>query len=173
MKKILVVVDMQVDFVTGVLGTKEAQAIAGKVADYVRDFDGDVVFTRDTHHENYMETQEGEKLPVVHCIENTSGWEIVPELKALSEDKNKTIKIFNKPTFGSVELCEFIRDGGYDKAEFCGVCTGICVISNEITLKAFCPEIKIETISELCACVTPTSHDTAIEAMKTCQIEIR
>ena len=172
MKKLLVVVDMQNDFVTGVLGTAEAQSVVPAIAEYIKSYDGDVVFTRDTHKDNYMDTLEGEKLPVPHCIENTTGWEIVPELKPLSEDKNITLKIFNKPTFGSVELAEFIKDSGYELVDFCGVCTGICVISNEVTLKAFAPETRIVTHSDLCACVTPESHETALAAMKTCHIDV-
>jgi nicotinamidase-related amidase len=172
MKKLLVVVDMQNDFVTGVLGTPEAKDLRGKIKDYITSFEGDVVFTRDTHKENYLETQEGSKLPVVHCVKGTPGWEIIPELWNLAEDRTRTRRIFDKPTFGSTELAEFIRDEEYEYVEFCGVCTGICVISNEMVLKAFCPEVKIATLQNLCACVSPVSHATAISAMQTCQIDI-
>lgn len=172
-KKLLVVVDMQNDFVTGVLGTTEAQAIVEPMAEYIKNFDGDVIFTQDTHGSDYLDTQEGKKLPVVHCIEGTEGWELVPELKQFDD------RIFKKPTFGSLELCRRIADPAsafsfmkYDEIQFCGVCTGICVISNVLMLKAFCPNMPIKVIERLCACVTPESHKTAIEAMRLCQVDI-
>jgi len=171
-KKLLVVVDMQNDFVTGVLGTKEAQAIVEPMAEYIKNFDGDVIFTQDTHGSDYLDTQEGKKLPVVHCIEGTEGWRTIPELSG-------NYRRFTKQTFGSVEMCRRIADPTsavsfmkYDEVQFCGVCTGICVISNVLMLKAFCPELPIKVIERLCACVTPESHKTAIEAMRTCQVDI-
>ncbi len=171
--KLLVVVDMQNDFVTGVLGTKEAQAIVEPMAEYIKNFDGDVVYTQDTHYADYMQSLEGKKLPVPHCIENTSGWLIVPEVD------NYKCRVFQKNTFGSLELCRRIADPdsrfcwlNYDEVQFCGVCTGICVISNVLMLKAFCPELPIKVIERLCACVTPETHKTAIEAMRTCQVDI-
>jgi nicotinamidase-related amidase len=172
-KKLLVVVDMQNDFVTGVLGTKEAQAIVEPMAEYIKNFDGDVIFTQDTHHKNYLDTQEGKKLPVSHCIKGTEGWKIVPELDS---PFNLTIE---KETFGSVRMCQNFLDstihyyqGNLSEVQFCGVCTGICVISNVLMLKAFCPEIPIKVIERLCACVTPETHKIAIEAMRTCQVDI-
>lgn len=168
MKKLLVVVDMQNDFVTGCLGTKEAQEITGDVAEYVKAFDGEVVFTRDTHGENYMETQEGKKLPVVHCIKGSEGWEIVPALKPLAKDA----KIFDKPTFGSTELAQYVKDGKYEEVTLIGVCTGICVMSNAVLIKAFVTEVPVKVIARLCACVTPDTHETALNAMATCQVEI-
>ena len=171
--KLLVVVDMQNDFVTGVLGTKEAQAIVEPMAEYIENFDGDVVFTLDTHDEDYLDTQEGQKLPVVHCVAGTDGWKIVPMLDKFN------CHSFEKPTFGSLELCRRIADPTswisfmkYDEIQFCGVCTGICVISNVLMLKAFCPNMPIKVIERLCACVTPETHKTAIEAMRTCQVDI-
>lgn len=166
MKKLLVIVDMQNDFVTGVLGTKEARAIVEPMAEYIKNFDGDVVYTQDTHGSDYLDTQEGKNLPVVHCIENTPGWRIVPEVD------NPKCTVFQKNTFGSLGLCRFSSFMKYDEIQFCGVCTGICVISNVLMLKAFCPETTIKVIERLCACVTPESHKTAIEAMRTCQVEI-
>ena len=168
MKKILVVVDMQNDFVTGCLGTKEAQAIVPEMVKYVENFDGTVVFTKDTHQENYADTQEGKKLPVPHCIKNTEGWEIVPELKKIADQ----CMVFEKPTFGSRTLAEYLAKENPDEVEFIGVCTGICVLSNATLLKAFAPEIPIKVNAKLCACVTPGTHETALAAMQTCQIEI-
>ena len=168
MKKLLVVVDMQNDFVTGCLGTKEAQEITGAVAEYVKGFDGDVVFTRDTHGEDYMNTQEGKKLPVPHCLKGSEGWEIVPELKDLADK----VKIFDKPTFGSTELAEYVKNGNYDEVTLIGVCTGICVMSNALLIKAFNIEVPVKVIADLCACVTPDTHQTALDAMATCQVEI-
>ena len=166
-KKLLVVVDMQNDFVTGALANKDAEKIVSDINDKVKFFDGDVAFTRDTHFLNYMETQEGNKLPVPHCIWNTEGWQIVSGIEVPAN-----AKIFDKPTFGSINLATYIKDNQYDEVVFCGVCTGICVISNVALVKAFCPETKVIVLENLCACVTPESHKTAIEAMKTFQVDI-
>ncbi len=173
MDKILVVVDMQNDFVTGSLGSAEAQQIVPAVVDKVRNFDGTVVFTRDTHHENYMETQEGRNLPVPHCYEGTEGWEIIPELKELSQGR----KIFDKPTFGSIELASFIRDeadkrNGQLEVELIGVCTDICVVSNALMIKAYNIEVPVSVDSKCCAGVTPAAHDAALATMKSCQVKV-
>lgn len=173
MDKILVVVDMQNDFVTGALGSKEAQAIVGDVVDKIKNFDGEVVYTRDTHQDNYMETQEGKNLPVVHCIENTEGWDLIPELKPLAEGK----KIFNKPTFGSEELAQFIRAeadkrNGDLQVELIGVCTDICVVSNALLIKAFSREIPVAVDSKCCAGVSVESHNAALTTMKSCQVSV-
>jgi len=168
MRKLLVVVDMQNDFVNGVLGTKEAQNIVNGIADYAKNFDGDIVFTRDTHKDNYMDTQEGKKLPVKHCVKGTDGWQIVPEL----DTTNRTI--FDKPAFGSIALGGWLASlqKPYDEIYFCGVCTGICVLSNVAIVKAYCPETEVKVIESLCACVTPDTHKTAIDAMRTFQVDI-
>ena len=176
MKKLLIVVDMQNDFVTGCLGTKEARAIVPNVVDLVKNFDGDVWFTRDTHEENYLDTQESKKLPVVHCLKNTEGWEIIPELSEFVDT------VYDKNTFGSIVLAEDIKaiqrddifypKSVYDEIYLCGVCTGICVISNAILIKAATPETPIKIVANACACVTPESHETALNAMRTCQIEV-
>ena len=171
MKKLLVVVDMQNDFVTGCLGTDEAQAVTEGIRSFAGSFDGDIVFTRDTHGGDYLSTQEGRRLPVVHCVKDTDGWQIVPELKPLSES-DKCLKIFDKPVFGSEELAQFAREKNYDEIVLCGVCTGICVISNAVLIKAFAPETTVTVRSDLCACVTPESHLTALAAMKTCHIDV-
>ena len=179
MKKLLIVVDMQNDFVTGALGTKEAVAIVPAVVEKIEDAIENnefLIFTRDTHHENYMSTQEGKNLPVPHCFEGTDGWQIVEELRPYAE---KCLCI-NKPTFGSLDLMTFLvakdmelrSKGRRLSIKYVGVCTGICVISNAMLTKAFLPEAKVTVVGDCCACVTPESHANALEAMKMCQIEV-
>lgn len=172
MKRLLIVVDMQNDFIDGALGTKEAEAIVEKVVKKIEEWDGDIVFTLDTHFSDYLSTQEGRNLPVMHCIENTDGWQINGKVKAAAEKKNKTVGMFKKVTFGSAALAEFIKDGKYECAEFIGLCTDICVISNVMVTKAAAPEIPITVDASCCAGVTPQSHKNALEAMKMCQISI-
>ena len=167
--KLLIVVDMQNDFIDGALGTKEAIAIVPYVKKKITEFDGKVIFTRDTHFENYSDTQEGKKLPVPHCIKGTHGWEIHSELEAL----RKTDAI-DKITFGSKDLVDVI--GGESDVEsitFVGLCTDICVISNVMLTKAFYPEIPLIVDAKGCAGVTPQSHQNALDAMKMCQVEIQ
>lgn len=172
MKRLLIVVDMQNDFIDGALGTKEAEAIVEKVVKKIEEWDGDIVFTLDTHFSDYLSTQEGRNLPVMHCIENTDGWQINGKVKAAAEKKNKTVGMFKKVTFGSAALAEFIKDGKYECAEFIGLCTDICVISNVMVTKAAAPEMPITVDASCCAGVTPQSHKNALEAMKMCQISI-
>lgn len=170
MKKVLVVVDMQKDFIDGALGTKEAVAIVDRVAETVRAFDGEVIFTRDTHGSDYLETQEGRNLPVVHCIEGTDGWQLDKKLQVLKTD---SMKIFDKPTFGSVALAEYLKaDKEIESITLVGLCTDICVISNALLIKANMPEVEIQVIEKCCAGVTPQSHANALEAMKMCQVNI-
>jgi nicotinamidase-related amidase len=170
MKNILVVVDMQKDFIDGALGTKEAVSIVDSVAETIKGFNGEVVFTRDTHFDNYMETQEGKNLPVPHCIKGTEGWQLDKKLEVLKTDD---MKVFDKLTFGSVELAEYLKSvKDLESVTLIGLCTDICVISNALLIKANLPEIKISVIEKCCAGVTPQSHKNAIEAMKMCQIEI-
>ena len=166
--KYLIVVDMQVDFITGALGSKDAEAIVPAVVEKVKNFDGKVIFTRDTHFDNYMQTQEGTKLPVPHCIKDTDGWQICNELKPFAEN------IINKLTFGSVDLPQVLKnsDEPIDEIVLCGLCTDICVISNAMILKATFPEIKISVDASCCAGVTVHSHNTALNAMRAVQIEI-
>ena len=178
MQDILVVVDMQNDFIDGSLGTKEAVAIVPKVEEKIRNFKGTVLFTRDTHETWYLDTQEGKKLPEPHCIRNTEGWQIRKEIMAVVNDSNKPFQIINKPTFGSVTLAETIKtmyEQSHENMEIdiVGVCTGICVISNAIIIKSFNPELPINVIEKATACVTPQSKKTAIEAMKLLQINIK
>jgi len=169
--KFLIVVDMQVDFISGSLGSAAAQAIVPGVREKVRQFDGTVIFTRDTHGTDYAETQEGRKLPVTHCIRDTAGWEICEELKPLAQT------VVDKITFGSTDLpariLSFVRDAGeIEEIELCGLCTDICVISNAMILKAAFPEVRICIDSACCAGVTPESHETALRAMSAVQIEV-
>ena len=171
MQDILVVVDMQNDFVDGVLGTSEARAILPHVRDRILSFEGKVYYTRDTHGEEYMSTREGRMLPVPHCIRGSYGWEIVPELIDLPSDG-----VFDKPTFGSLALAETLVGENAREAiksvTLIGVCTDICVISNAMLVKAALPEIDVCVDSSCCAGVTPERHSTALEAMRACQIDI-
>ncbi len=172
--KYLIVVDMQNDFITGSLGTKEAQAIVPAVVKKVREYDGRVIFTKDTHTADYLNTQEGKKLPVEHCIEGQEGWQLFGELEKLAQEDG--CKIYKKPTFGCVELAEDLKavnDGEpIGEIELCGLCTDICVISNALLLKAFMPEVPVCVDASCCAGVTVTSHQNALDAMKMCQINI-
>ena len=169
---ILVVVDMQNDFIDGALGTPEAVAIVPKVMVKMMNFDGLVLATRDTHGEDYLEKQEGKKLPVVHCIKGTHGWEIKDEIQQLLISQP-----IDKPTFGSEALGKVLKDLNndvepIDSITLVGLCTDICVIANAMLLKAFLPEVPIMVDASCCAGVTPESHERALEAMKACQIEI-
>ena len=171
MQNILVVVDMQNDFIDGALGTREAVAIVPKVEAKIRDFAGPVLFTRDTHEEDYMETQEGKNLPVPHCIRGTDGWQIRKELDVL----RKTEPI-DKETFGSVALAARLvsmnEEEEIEGITFVGLCTDICVISNALLAKAYLPETPVYVDAACCAGVTPKSHETSLQAMKMCQIHI-
>ncbi|MCD7919535.1 MAG: cysteine hydrolase [Clostridiales bacterium] len=168
--KLLVVVDMQKDFVDGALGTSEAVAIVPRVQEKVvaRQAAGwTVVFTRDTHTEQYLDTQEGRKLPVPHCIRGTPGWEIIPELSP------QGCLILDKPSFGSLELARYAAQlGDLEEIELVGLCTDICVISNALLLKAAVPEVLIRVDASCCAGVTPDSHANALRAMEMCQINV-
>ncbi|MBR5808760.1 MAG: cysteine hydrolase [Clostridia bacterium] len=168
MSKLLIVVDMQKDFIDGALGTPEAQAIVPDVITEIENFDGDVVFTFDTHSSIYLETKEGKNLPVPHCIKGTDGWKLDKNIEPLSVGK----KCFYKPTFGSVELAEFVADSDYTDITLIGLCTDICVISNAMLLKAYLPEANISVKASCSAGVTPESHENALSAMKMCQIDI-
>ena len=168
--RLLIVIDMQNDFIDGALGTKEAVAIVPNVAKKIADARAAgeaVVFTRDTHQKNYLETQEGKNLPVVHCVEESDGWQISSKLEVGDS------RIFNKPSFGSMDLADYVASlNGLEEIELVGLCTGICVISNAFILKAKLPEVKITVDANCCACVSPESHKTALFAMKLCQINV-
>lgn len=166
--KILIVVDMQNDFIDGALGTPEAEQIVPYVKERIQNFDGKVLFTRDTHFADYMNTQEGKNLPVKHCIKGTPGWEIHPELDAL-----RTTDPIDKLTFGSADLPKILaKEENIEEITFIGLCTDICVISNVMLTKAFFPEIPLIVDAKACAGVTVDSHKNALAAMKMCQITV-
>ena len=166
--KYLIVVDMQNDFIDGALGSSEAQAIVPYVREQIASFDGKVLFTRDTHFADYMQTQEGRKLPVPHCIKDTHGWQIHPDLEAL-----RVTEPIDKITFGAKELPEQLqKEENIESVTFMGLCTDICVISNAMLVKAFLPEVPLLVDAKGCAGVTPASHDTALAAMKAVQVTI-
>lgn len=167
--KFLIVVDMQNDFISGRLGSKLAEAIVPNVVEKVKNYDGTVIFTRDTHFADYMDTQEGKNLPVMHCVKDTPGWEICNVLKSYAN------KVIDKIAFGSVDLPNVIKEYGepIEEIELCGLCTDICVISNAMILKAAFPEVKIVVDGNCCAGVTVESHQTALHAMKAVQIDIK
>lgn len=166
--KYLIIVDMQNDFITGSLGSAHAAAIVPNVVEKLKHFDGQTIFTRDTHGADYMDTQEGMKLPVKHCIKDTDGWQICDELAPYTQ------LVIDKVTFGSVELPQIMKlfDEPIEEIELCGLCTDICVISNAMILKAAFPEAKITVDASCCAGVTMESHNTALNAMKAVQIEV-
>ena len=174
MKRILIVVDMQKDFVDGALGTAEAVAIVDNVVNKIEGFDGDIIVTYDTHCEGYMDTQEGKNLPVPHCIKGTDGWRL--DSKVQSALDKKAYKAIEKPTFGSVELVSYIKEN-YNpekiEIELIGLCTDICVVSNALLLKADLLETKVSVDSSCCAGVTPESHNAALLTMKMCQVNVR
>lgn len=168
---VLVVVDMQNDFIDGALGTKEAVAIVPHVVEKIKSFDGIVLATRDTHGKDYLSTQEGKNLPVEHCIKGSEGWEIREEIEALLKEEP-----IDKPTFGSTALGEKLvrinQNEKIDAITFIGLCTDICVISNAMIAKAFLPEVPVLVDASCCAGVSVESHTQALEAMKMCQIQI-
>lgn len=171
MQDILVVVDMQNDFIDGALGSAEAVAIVPNVKKKIEEFSGTVLFTRDTHFDNYLETQEGRNLPVKHCIKDTDGWQIRSEL----EELRKT-EVIDKLTFGSSNLGPLLKrlnsDNPINSITFIGLCTDICVISNVMIAKAFLPEIPIIVDSNCCAGVSVETHENALKAMEVCQVKI-
>lgn len=165
MKKTLIVIDMQNDFIDGSLGTAEAVAIVDNVKAKIDDYKAagnEIIFTRDTHLENYLDTPEGKKLPVVHCVKGTPGWEISEKLSTEGCD------IIDKPSFGWTKW----NERSFEEIELVGLCTDICVISNALILKAFFPEAEITVDASCCAGVTPETHNAALAAMKMCQINV-
>ena len=173
MKHILIVVDIQKDFVDGALGTSEAVAIIENAAKKIKEFDGEIFVTYATHFENYMETAEGDKLPVPHCIKGTDGWKLYPEIENALVGKN--LNRVEKLTFGSTDLPVLVRKAVGDE-EFditlIGLCTDICVVSNALILKANFPEYEIYVDAACCAGVTVETHNAALATMKMCQINI-
>ena len=172
MKKLLIVVDMQNDFIDGALGTGEAVAILDGAVDMINGFDGDIIATYDTHGEDYLDTPEGIKLPVRHCIKGESGWQLNPKVESALAARG--FLAVEKNIFGSTELPEIIKKRFPDNEEIylLGLCTDICVVSNAIILKNVFPEKKIAVYSSLCAGVTPESHKAALTVMASCQIDI-
>ena len=169
MRKLLIVVDMQNDFITGALGSPQAQrilpSVLSKIDEYKQSSD-EIIFTRDTHHDDYLTTQEGQYLPVVHCVEGTDGHLIADVFNT------DGYEVFDKPNFGSLELARKVAEGGFDEIELCGLCTDICVVSNAIILKAQLPETRITVDARCCAGVTDDSHDAALLTMKMCQVTV-
>ncbi len=172
MRKLLVVVDMQKDFIDGSLGTKEAEKIVDGVVEEIKKYRMEDIFaTRDTHTEDYLQTQEGKKLPVVHCVKGTEGWEINGKVK----EALKGAEVMDKPTFGSKELAEKIAGLAAEEeieVTLVGLCTDICVVSNALLIKAYLPEVPVRVLASCCAGVTPESHQAALATMKMCQVEI-
>ena len=171
LKKLLIVIDMQNDFIDGSLGTPEAEAIVDAVKDKIRSYPArDIFATMDTHGPDYLSTQEGRNLPVEHCIKGTEGWRIRPDIAELLTEA----AVFEKPTFGSVRLADAVKGiEDLEEIELVGLCTDICVVSNALLLKATLPEVKICVDSRCCAGVTPEKHLAALETMRSCQIEVK
>lgn len=167
----LIVVDMQNDFISGSLGSSQAQAIVEKVVAKIQSFPGRVLFTRDTHDETYLQSQEGQNLPVPHCIKNTPGWQLHPQIEALCQTEP-----IDKPTFGSLALAQLLQKADAQQKiasiTLVGLCTDICVIANAMLLKAYLPETLIQVDASCCAGVTEQSHQNALAAMQACQIKI-
>ena len=173
MKRFLVVVDMQKDFVDGALGSVDAVAIVPGVVEKIKSFDGEIFITLDTHFDNYPETAEGRKLPVPHCIKGTEGWQLDKNVTCALSDREYTA--VEKPTFGSLELPRLIEasaDGDDFSIEIIGLCTDICVVSNALVLKANFPEMPISVEADCCAGVTPQAHEAALATMRSCQIDV-
>ena len=178
MKKVTVVIDMQNDFLTGSLANPDAVAIIPSVLEQIKSADY-VMYTRDTHGENYLETQEGKNLPVPHCVEGTRGWQIVDELYPNNIADIKMWHIVNKPTFGDVNIwmdmyfADLVNWNGEDvEVTFCGTCTDICVVSNAMIVKSLYPELVVNVKADACAGLTPEKHQSALDVMSSCQINI-
>lgn len=174
MKKLLLVVDMQKDFIFGPLGTEAAQGILPGVMEKIKDHvasGGEVIFTKDTHGEDYLNTNEGQHLPVPHCIKGTRGWMFPDELETLAKDIGATV--LEKNTFGSLSCAQHIKSLNCDEVEIIGLCTDICVVSNALILKAVAPELPIFVDENCCAGVTWESHLAAMKTMEMCQVTVR
>ena len=178
-KKVLVVVDMQNDFLDGVLGNEGCLATVPEVVNLIHNGGySAIIYSQDTHNEDYLNTQEGKRLPVIHCVKGTDGWKLNSEVKEAIcnyvRNKGGCTFSYEKNTFGGLVLMDILREDYFedcDEIHFCGVCTGICVISNVMITKAALPEARVCVHKDACACVTPESHKTALEAMKMCQID--
>ncbi len=170
MKKLLVVVDVQNDFVDGSLGSAQAQSAVAHMAEKIRSFQGDICVTQDTHTDKYLKTQEGKFLPVMHCVDGTAGHNLHSDV--LNALKSVGYKTFRKDRFASIELMEYIKNGGYDEVHLIGICTDICVISNALLIKAFLPEMPLFVDASCCAGTTPQMHEKALDVMEVCQAVI-
>ena len=173
MKNILIVVDMQKDFVDGALGTPEAAAIVPAVAEKIRGWDGDIIVTYDTHPDSYLQTQEGRRLPVEHCIHGTPGWQLDAQVQDALEGRDFYALL--KGTFGSDQLPELVAEIAGEEpftVTFIGLCTDICVVSNALLLKAFFPEVPMSVDAKCCAGVTPAKHEAALETLRSCQFDV-
>ena len=168
--KLLVVVDMQKDFVDGSLGTEEAVAIVDNVVKKINEWEGQIICTLDTHSTDYLHTQEGQFLPVEHCIRDTAGWQFDEKIASALEGKEAIV--IEKPTFGSEKLVECVKEMKPEEIELVGLCTDICVVSNALLLKAALYETPIKVDSSCCAGVTPDKHEAALEVMRSCQITV-
>ena len=171
MKKVLIVVDMQNDFIDGSLANPAAQVIVNPMIKQIKGFDGHIIFTQDTHFDDYANTQEGKKLPVEHCKFGTYGWEIQPDIwRAVNETDFTRVINIRKGTFGYTYWDDYLSS--YDEIYICGTCTDICVISNVLIIKALFPEKKIVVLKDLCAGLTPEKHEAALEVMRSCQVDV-
>jgi len=171
MNKLLVIVDMQKDFIDGSLANKDAKAIVPDLCKFIKEWDGDITCTLDTHHDDYLDTQEGKNLPIKHCIKLTEGWLIDKDIREALAGRD--VNIIEKETFGSWDLADRINWKGYDEVVFVGTCTDICVISNVLTVKAINRETPLVVYADLCAGLTPEKHEAALEVMKSCQVDVR
>lgn len=174
-RKKLIIIDVQNDFITGSLGTEEARRMLPRLIDKARHFSGEILMTQDTHSENYLSTQEGRMLPVPHCLTGTEGWGFPQELEKLR--KEKVVKVYQKPCFGSTDLVSDLKDvyegNLLDSVELVGICTDICVVSNALMIKSVLPELPVFVDASCCAGVTPEKHTAALEVMQSCQIIIK
>lgn len=170
MNKLLLIIDMQNDFIDGALANPAAQAIVPGIVDFVKAWKGKIGVTFDTHQEDYLDTQEGRNLPVPHCIINTPGHNINEQIgKAIH---NKVTYSIMKPTFGYDGWRQYGLDKHFDEVVLVGTCTDICVISNALAIKAACPEMKVSVIADLCAGLSAEKHSAALEVMKSCQVNV-
>lgn len=169
-KKLLIVIDMQYDFIDGALANKDAQAIVKDMSKYINEFDGEVIFTQDTHDKNYMESQEGKFLPIPHCIKDSEGWKVHQDL--LDARKNNDYKLLEKPTFGYKDWDKVLSNYDIDEIIMVGTCTDICVVSNALAIKAVLPETSVSVIASLCAGLTKEKHEAALEVMRSCQVKV-
>ena len=170
MDKLLIIVDMQNDFIDGALANPAAQAIVPRIVDFAKNWTGEIGITYDTHKENYLDTQEGKNLPVAHCIINTDGHKLNAQIAEVIS--NKISYTVMKPAFGFAGWGRYGLDKHFDEVILVGTCTDICVVSNVLAIKAAYPELKVSVIADLCAGLTPEKHNAAIEVMKSCQVNI-